>query len=249
MKNDVGQNSIFDTLILEYTGLFKILNPHSPKFHNINFFKLAAKFELIILTSILFMLIISIYYSSNDLYGFFTYVLLFVGFFDMTLNHFYLIKYSEEIWDFMRIININFLSTEIPKKDTFKAERLKYKLATTITMIMASVICISWVFSPLFRQENKLTIHFRNNVTHNYRITPINLILSITDEFYNQHYELFYAFDSIGIIFICHVSTLFDFIVITMCISIECQLKSIGNSYSAFTFVNKIHATSKQFFI
>lgn len=249
MNHNDGQNSIFNTLILEYTGLFNMLNPHSPKFHNINFFKLAAKFQLVILTSILFMLFISLYYSLNNFHLFFAYIFLCVAFFDMALNHYYLIKYSEEIWDFMRITNIHFLSTEIPKKETFKAERLKYKIATIITVILSSIICTSWLFSPLFRRENKMIIHFRNNVTQNYRFTPINLMLPITDEFYNQHYELFYTFDAIGIIFICHVSVLFDLTVITMCINIECRLKFIGNSYSALAFVNNIYSTSKQPFI
>lgn len=240
-----GQNSVVDTLILEYMGLIKILNPHVPKFYDVNLFKLGAKIEILILNLTLIFAAFSIYYSLNDVNTFIPYLMLLVAWADLVLNHFYLIKHSDKIWDLMRITNINFLYSKMSTKENmFKAERFKYKMATTISLILIFIICISWIILPLFLRNDYLTIHFKNEL-YNYRRTPINYILPITNEYFNKHSNVFYAVETIMIICAGHISIFFDFSVITMCTSIECQLQAVANFYSTFRFVDD-HTTSKQ---
>lgn len=234
---DDEHNSIVNTQMLEFTGLSTILNPHSPTLYGIHIFKLAAKIEVFILFVSLLMLIFSIYYSTNNVYGFVSYVMLFVGLFGLCLNHFYLIKCSDAIWNCMSVMNINFLSFENPRKQTLKLGKLKYKIASYITLFSCIFICTSWMFSPLLQQNTFLTMKFKNTI-HNYRLTPMQFILPISDEFYNKHYTLFYIFDMI-VVFCCnHVAVLFDLTVITICTCIESQLQYIAKSYSTFLFVD-----------
>lgn len=241
-----GQNSIVDTLILEYMGLFKILNPHVLKLYDINLYKLGAKIEIIILSITLIFATFSIYYSLNDVNVFIPYLMLLVAWADLGLNHLYLIKYSDTIWDLMRITNINFLYSKISTKENmFNAQRFKYKMATTISLTLIFVICISWIILPLFLRDDYLIVNFKNELYH-YHCTPINYILPINDDFFNKHSNVFYAIETIMIVCAGHISIFFDFSVITMCTSIECQLKAVGNLYSTFSFADA-HATSKQY--
>lgn len=242
---DVVKYSIFDTLTLEFIGFFKILNPNFPKFHDINLYKLTAKVEIILLSITVILSTISMYYSSNDINVFVQYLMLMVAYGDFALNHFYLIKNSNAIWDLMRVTNVNFLHYNPFSKKTFMAERFKHKLATTVTIIAVSTICICWIILPLFMPNNYLTINFKNQLYH-YRCTAINYILPITDEFYNEHSNVFYAIETIMIISASHIAIFFDIAIITMCISIECQLKAISNSYSTFVFMNK-HALNNNY--
>lgn len=241
---DNERNSVIETLVLKYIGLFKILNPHVPKFYDINLFKLVAKIEIFILSLTLILATFSIYYSLNDLNVFIPHLMLLVAWADLGLNHLYLIKYSDIIWDLLLVTNIHFLYSKTPTKETFKAERFKYKMATTITLSLIFVICISWIILPLFLRDEYLTISFKNEL-YRYHCTPINYILPITDEFFNKHSNVFYAVEAIMIICAGHISIFFDFSVITMCTSIECQLKAIANLYSTFMFMEK-HTMSKQ---
>lgn len=235
---DDGHNTIVDTLLLEYTGIFKILNPHVKKFHDINPFKVATKIELYFLNVTLIMTIISIYYSLNNINIFVSYIMLSVAYSGFSFNYYYLLKNSDAIWNILRVSNIDFMYFNIPNRKTFRAERFKYKLATTVSLIMMVAVCISWIIMPLFVRHSYLTIQFKNNL-YNYRCSSMNLLLPVTENFYNKYYNVFYIFEVLMIIFGCHSSIFFDFTIITMCISIECQLKAIANSYRKLVIVEK----------
>lgn len=234
---DDDQNLIVNTQMLEFTGLLTILNPNSPKLYGIKIFKLAAKIELFFLTVSLVMLIFSIYYSKNNGKEFVSYIMLFVALFGLSLNHFYIIKCSDAIWNCMRVMNIDFVSCENLKKENLKLRMFKYKIASIITLLSCIFICTSWMFSPLFQQNSFLTINFRNTI-YDYRLTPMQFILPISDELYNKNYTVIYVFDVI-VVFCCnHVAVLFDLTVITLCTCIQSQLQYIAESYSTFVFVD-----------
>lgn len=229
-----GKNAIIDIQIVKYIGLFKILNPHGPKLYNINIFKLVAKIEIFFLTVALIMIMFSMYYTSNDANRFIFYLMLLVGMFDLSLNHFYVIKNSDAIWDFMSVMKIDFLSLK-----TIKLKNLKYKLATSISLVSCFFMGIAWIFLPFYlQQDNYLTITFKNDI-NNYRYTPLNLITPVTEELYDKYFSVFYVFDVIIVICCIHIAIFYDFIVLTTCICIECQLKIIANSYSTFAYMDR----------
>lgn len=243
---DGVQNSIVETLLLEYIGVFKILNPHVLKFYKISCFEVATKFQMSIGYVTLIMLVISVYYAINDVNMAASYVMLVVIFFSFNFSYHYLLNNSNEVWNLLRVMNINFLYFKTPSTEMFKAERFKHKMATTVSLILMINICISWLIMPLSQRDSYISIIFKNESYH-YDCTPLNLILPISDTFYNKHSFLFYIFDAISVICGCHISLFLDFIVITICISIECQLKSIANSYSTLFMENS--TMSKYFFV
>lgn len=224
--------------MIKYNGLFQILNAARDfKFYNIYVFKLSAIIEISFFIVSLFMFVISIYFSSNNPNELVSYIIKFVVFFGLTLNHIYLIKNSDAIWDCMRVMNTDFISNHTPRKETFEVERLKYEIATTFTLMSYLFINLSWLLTPIFQRDNCLTVNF-DNLKYEYRCTPFNILILVQEEFQNiLYYYIIYVFETLSIIFGCHVSLLFDFIVITMCTSIECQLQSIANSYSTCIIV------------
>lgn len=239
---DGGQNSIVDTNILDYIGLFRSLNPYVPKTYNIILIKIASKIEIYIMNLTIIMTIFSIYYSLNDIYVTLPYLMLLVMFSCINFNYYYILKNSNAIWDVLRVTNINFLNSNTSGKKTFKAERFRYKFVTTITFILVILSGSVWLIFPILQNDKYFTINIKNNLYH-YSFTPMNFILPVSDEFYNKYLYVFYIFDSLSGICISHLSLMYDFIVITICISIECQLKSIAKSYSTL-FMEK-QTTSK----
>lgn len=236
---DNGQCSIVNTDVVKYLGLFKMLNPQTPKYYNINIFTLFAKIEVFVLVLAEIMLIFSMYYSLSDINLFVNYLMLFIAFFDMSINLFFLIKYSDNIWNCMHVTYMNFLSYNNSRRKIFVDERSKFNLATSITLIVWILVGISWICMPIiFLKHEYLTVNIKNNTLY-YRITPFNLIMPISDDFFNKHYNVIYLFDSLVVMCCTHISIVFDSIVFTMCISIQCQLKSIGESYTNFVSENE----------
>lgn len=228
-----GQNAIINVRIVEYIGFFKTLNPHGPKIYDINVYKTIAKIEIFFLIVALVMAIFSMYYTLTDANPFFFYLMVVIGIFDFSLNHICVIKYSDAIWDFMSVTKLDFLSFK-----TFKYEKLKYKMATTISLISCFFIGVAWILLPInLQRDNYLTIHYKNDSYH-YHYTSLNFITPVTTEFYNQNYVYFYIFDSVVVFCCLHTLIFYDFIVLTMCICIECQLSSIANAFSKFNYLD-----------
>lgn len=229
-----GQDFIVNIQIVEYIGLFKTLNPHGPKIYDVNIYKTIAKVEILFLTVALVMGIFSMYYTLNDANPFFFYLMVVVGIFDFSLNHIYVIKYSDAIWDFMSVTKLDFLSFK-----TLKFEKFKYKMATTISLMSCLFIGVAWILLPfILQQDSYLTIHYKNDSYH-YHYTSLNFITPVTTEFYNKNYVYFYIFDSIVVFCCLHTLIFYDFIVLTMCICIECQLSRIANAFSEFDYADK----------
>lgn len=239
-----GQKSIVNSQTLKYIGVFKFLNPQSPKIYDINIYKLIAKIELLFSTLSLILTTFSIYYSSYDMNLCVPYIFYFVSIFEKSLFQYYIIKYSDNIWDFMHVINKNFIVFNNPIKEPFSTEPSKYKIAMRTTLYIWVFVSITWIFTPLVQQKNYRVIHFRNNI-YNYHYSVFNFIIPITDKIYNEYFIIIYVIEAIVMICFIHMAILYDSIVITSCISIEYQLQRIANSYSAFKFVGR-HVKSKQ---
>lgn len=245
MENDT--HSIVDTQMVEYTGLFYILNSKARKIYNINILKMIAKIELFILCISAFMFCFSMYYSTNDINSFFNYLMMVVSFCGMSLNQFYLIRNSDAIWDFLRATKVGFLSFNTPARETIGVERFKYKTVTTITLIWWFFVNMTWIISPAFQHDSWFIVNYKNS-TYQYHFTPMNFIIPVTDGFYNSHYYAIYAFDETVALTTFHVTILFDFLIITSCMSMQCQFRRIGDWYSNFIFFQYKCETGKGYF-
>lgn len=135
---DDRRQSIVNMQMVEYTGLFKILNPHSSKFYGINVLKVITKVDLFVLILSFLICTVSLHYSTgtNDLNIFMSSLMFFIASFGLGLNQFYLIKYSDAIWECMRVIYVGFLSFDTSMKDSSKLKKFKYK--TSLNTIIFS---------------------------------------------------------------------------------------------------------------
>lgn len=229
---------------LKYIGVFKFLNPQSPKIYDINIYKLIAKIELFFSTFSLILTSFSIYYSSYDMNLCVPYIFYFVSIFEKSLFQYCIIKYSDNIWDFMHVTYKNFIFFNSPIKEQFSTEPSKYKTAMRTTLYIWVLVSITWIFTPLIQQKNYRTVNFKN-IIYNYRYSVFNFIIPITDEIYNKYFIIIYVIEAVVMICFIHMAIVYDSIVITSCISVEYQLQRIASSYSAFTFVEN-HVKSKQ---
>lgn len=105
---NIRRNSIVYTHIVEYTGLFTILNPNVHTLYDINISKLIVSVEFFILGASKCMLAFSMYYSINNVKSFVNYFMLFVAFLGMSINQFYVINNSDVIFDLLNIKTLNF---------------------------------------------------------------------------------------------------------------------------------------------
>lgn len=244
---EAEQNALVNTQLVEYTGLFGILNSNRTIVYGLDIFQLLVKVQLCYFFITLFSLMSSMYYCSKDLNIVLPYLLIFVLILTLSLFNFHLIEYSDNIWSYMLVKNNAFLSFSTPNEVLLKSERSKYKTSTIVVLILWTIVFLAWVCSPFLQLNSYRSINI-NNMTYHYHFTPLNSIFPVTDYIFNKYFILIYFLEAIAVFFCCHSLVLFTFLIFTICISVECQLKRIASLYSTFNFMER-HINSKQYLL
>jgi len=95
-----------------------------------------------------------------------------------------------------------------------------------------SSIILYWSLSAILDSNSYLKIESKDAI-FNYRSNTIGLIFPVTDTFYNKHFYVFFITETIFLIFWAEIEWVFDILMISVCICIEYQLKTIADSYSS----------------
>jgi len=230
LKND---HSIVNLQFMKITGFYQLLisSSHSLKLFNINIYKIVFIVQISILFAATMVGFYSIYSCMNDVNQMIHYIIIIYATYLAIFKYYFIIKNLKTIWDCMRMISINFLSHDHHTKEIFKIARKRSSTIIFISLSLWSCVVLYWSLSAIFSHNSFIKIKFKDGV-YKYRSSALGFIFPISDTFYNKYFTVFYTFESLVLIMWGHMMWGFDILMISVCISIKYQLKTIAESYS-----------------
>jgi len=232
MNFNDDQNYILNLKLMKITGLYQLISPRTSKYFGFNLYKVVAAAEVMAGLLSMFMLILSSYYCRDDTNELMKHIMGVMATFFSTLKIFWLSNNSKRIWSNIDMTSINFLTYPSHKKEIFQNGRTKSILITIFFVIFWATVCFSWCVDPSLHKDVYFNVKFKDEIRQ-FRYNTINYIYPISDEFYNIHFLYFYVVEVIQLTIWCHGFISYDTFVISLCISIEYQLKTISASYTS----------------
>lgn len=228
--NDDETNYIINLKLMKMTGFYHLISPRAPKYYGFNVYKVAAAIEVMTGVFSIIMLFLSSYYYLDDTNELMSHFMLVVAIFFSTLKIFWVSKNSETIWNNIDMTCINFLSYTGHKKEILKKARAKSISTTILFVILWSSVTVAWSISPFFIKGVNLNVKFKDKIRR-FRYNSLNYVYPISEEFYNGHFLYFYVVEMLQVVFWGHGTVAYDTFVISICITIAFQLKTIAASY------------------
>lgn len=225
------QNYIIHIRLMKITGLYKLLDSKTPKLYGYNIFKLGSILTILYLMLINIMYCMSIYYSRYDFTEVVKYISIFVATFYSMIKLCYLIKNSDAFFELLSFASIHFFSyCAYTESALIKVRKTSKIVSNTFTFIWIAIIMV-WMLSPIMMKNNYMNVKTHNGTYEQYRYNMLNIIFPVTTKFYNDNFFVFYAIESILLIIYGYVMVIYDFLVVSACITIIYQLKLIRSSY------------------
>jgi len=231
------EHSIINLQFMKITGLYQLMIPSDGlRLFNINIYKIAFIIQILVLTFGTIMAFYTIYIFINDVNQIFNYSIMIFSTNFAIFKYYFIIKNAKITWNFLQnMMSTNFLCYKHHTKEIFKIGRTRSSNIILISFGLWSSIALYWSLSAILNNKNYLQIKFEDGV-HNYRSNAVGLVYPVTDTFYNKYFYLFYMIETIILIFWGQMMWVFDILMISVCIIIEYQLKTIADSYRSLGF-------------
>jgi len=243
---------IMNIKLMKLTGLYQLLNPDTPKFFGCNIFKLGGTLGAVFLILTFLMCNLSIYYSLNDFTEAVKYFMLIIATVFAFTKMSFIVLNSNALWNLICFTSIDYLTYRGQQKYMLIfARKLSISISNIFTLSWIVVISV-WVLFPIIIKDNFMNVKSKDDTFSQYRYNMLNLIFPVSAKFYNNNFIVFYLLESIALISYGYSMVVFDNLVVSLCITITYQLKSIALSYSTLGYDNidiDVKSTSKFYFL
>lgn len=248
MDKDDQQNHLISLRFMKVTGLYQLIDPRTPKHYGLNLYEVGAAVEF----AITLVMISTLFYSSsyyvqdtNELMSHFMCALAVVF---ASIKLFYVRKNARSIWNCLEMTSFGFLSHEFHDRRSLRKDRSRSISVSSVFIVLWSFVVIAWCLSPFFFQDVYMTIESNGHVRR-LRYNSLNIVYPVTEQFYNDNFLVFYFLDSIQIAIWGHVTILYDSFVVSMCIAIISQLRTIAESYNRMSFKRETANGESEYYI
>lgn len=236
MGPENGKCYIINLHLMKITGLYQLLNPNTSKLFGVNFYKLSGSISVLYLSLVMVMCNISVYYSLSDFAEVVKYLMLIIATLFALIKMYFIIRNSDALWEFVGFTSIDLLPYGGHQRAILvDARSISIRVSKIITSVWVAVITI-WILSPIIINGNYINVKSNNGTYNRYRYNMLNLLFPVSDEFYNENFKLFYLLETVALLFYGYSMMSFDYLVISMCITITYQLKTIAMSYSTLGY-------------
>uniref|UniRef100_A0A2S2R1M8 Uncharacterized protein n=1 Tax=Sipha flava TaxID=143950 RepID=A0A2S2R1M8_9HEMI len=235
MDDDDHQNYIINLRLMKLTGFYQLINPNTSKYYGYSPYKVVATIEIMFGVFSVSVLILSSYYylyNTNELMNHF---MLAVAIFFSTFKLFCVSRNSELIWDCMDMTSVQFLSYTGHRRDALRTARAKSITLSILFLLLWGSVTVAWCLSPFIVDGVYLDVEINGKVRQ-YRYNSLNYVYPVGERFYNDHFLAFYAVEMLQVVSWGHATIAYDTFVISMCIAIQFQLKTIADSYSTLCY-------------
>lgn len=245
MDEDNEQNYIINVRLMKLIGFYQLLNPKTPtKLFGYNVFRLVGKMSLLYIVLMIVACIISIYYALYDSEAVINYTMIIVVNCLALFKLYFIIRNANVLWDLMSVTFIDFLPYSGHYKSILiRARALSTKTSTIVSLCWLAVISV-WILTPITIQGNYMLVKSKDLQSYSrYRCNVANLIYPVTDEFFNDNFGVFYLLETVLSIVYGYAMMAFDFLIISMGLTIIYQIKMVALSYSSLDGHNNIIKT------
>jgi len=231
---------IINMKLMKLTGLYQLLDPNTVKLFGYNIFKLGGILVIVYLAFVLLASSMSIHYLY-DFTAIVKYILTIVAMLFAMIKMYFIIRNSDLLWEFIGFTSIHFLSFDDHRKNILINARTISLTATNTFTIHWIFISAVYIFPSIIVEDNYIKIKSENETYNEFRYNVINLKYPVTAEFYNNNFLMFNLIEILTILFYFHSMIIYDYLIISMCIAITYQLKTISLSYSELGY-NDVYA-------
>jgi len=223
--------SIFNEKLLTLTGLIQILNPKTIKIRGWNIFHILLGFGLVLPTSITS---VSIFFGLchwiKDIFAVDLYLTYMIHHFYSCCKMMFIFYYSTKLWECFKISGLNFGMYPRYNRQIFQNW---WKRSTRIywaIIIASAAVWLTWFSYPLIFDNSVVKIKTNNGSWDVYKLSILNLYFFVSDRTYNKYYNIFYCLEVIVLSEFMLCEILFNFILVTMSMTISCQFERISDA-------------------
>ncbi|CAI6347113.1 unnamed protein product [Macrosiphum euphorbiae] len=240
------EHSIINLKFMKITGFYQLIRPSDGlKLFNVNIYMIAFIVHIFILILALIIGLYSTYFCINDVNQIFNYSIMNFSNTFAIFKCYFIIKNAKTIWNFTHMMSTNFISFKNHTKELYKIGRTKSSTLMIISIGLWSSTVLYWSLYAILNSNSYLKIETEGGI-FSYRSNTIGLIYPVTDTFFNKYFYVFFIIETIFLMFWAEIMWVFDILIISVCICIEYQLKTIADSYSSLGLNHNESTGNKQ---
>lgn len=234
MEPKCDEEYIFNLKLARLVGINRILDPNTTKLFGYNAMHIIIVFFVLFVSTSSMLCPIGLYYLTNDVTAFIFYLGCVINLLLSCYKIINVLYYSEDLWKCIEITSIKFISYKGNNMSIMKNWRLRSIRVSYIcfTIVFAAWFC--WSLSPCAFKKTTIKIKNLDGSYNYYRMNIFNIYLLVSDETYNNHFNIFYFIEIINGVCFFYFTIIYDILMITMCFAISCQLEAI---YKSFKFL------------
>jgi len=237
MISDYTKTSyIINIQLMKLIGFYQLLHPNATNIFGCTISKLGGYISVLFLILTILMCNMSIYHSRYDFAVVVRYIMIMFAQFFTMIKMMYVITKSDVLWKFISFTSIDFLSYSGHQKYILINARTKSIKISNIFTVFWIVFVALLILPPIIIEDNYLNVKSKDNTLNQYRYSVLNLLFSVSIQFYNDNFNIFYLFEAISLTIYGYSKIIFDCMVISFCITISFQLKMIASSYKTLGY-------------
>jgi len=228
------KNFVFNIRLAKLICLYQILDPGTLQFRGKIVYHIVFAFIVLYMTVISITLNVSgVYYFTNNT--------------DISMENFWLaesslfiiyktwivVNHSNDIWNCLSVTWYDFTSYGLKNRRILDKWRLRSVWSTTMLAVTYWMTAVIYLGSSLIFNNNIIPIKNNDGSISNYRQNIINWYVFVSDETFNAHYYAFYFVEAFFIINTAFLSVAFEFLLISLCLAICCQLEIVGSAFES----------------
>lgn len=233
--------------LMKIIGLHQLLRPGGPKTYGLNTFGWVAVAETVWLVAVLCVLIISAYYAFDSVNKFVEYAQMIVMDAMAIFIQYRMVRYSDTLWTCLQWTRTDCLSYGRHRTRTLDVSRAKSKSLSLVACTFTVLIVLLWDLGPFFNWGQFTEIRFKGTDTPTrYRMNILNFIFPIANEYsYDSYFAATYLVEFVTLVVWSHVTITFDVLIISLCVAVADQLKTVADSFAELSAVRESSVSSK----
>lgn len=228
---------IINIQLMKIIGFYQLLDPNATAIYGCKICKLGGYISVLFLILDILMCNISIYHSRYDFAVVVRYIMIMFAQIFTMIKILFVITKSDVIWKLISFTSIDFLSYSGHQKCILMNARTKsIRISNIFTMFWIVFVALLVVPPIIINDNNYLNIKSKDSTLNQYRYNVLNLLFSVSTQFYNDNFNVFYLFETMSLTLHGYSMVIFDCMLISFCITISFQLKMIASSYKTLGY-------------
>lgn len=215
----------------------QLLNSSSTKIFGYNVYNLLNTILVSFFVITLILNLICSYRLTNDIIAFVYCAGVCINFSLSCYKFLNILYYSKAVWKFIDSISGNFLLYSHYNRNIFLDWWRHSITILYIYNIIHFIVDFLWIISPLVQNDTVLKIRHLDGSYTKHRMNIYNLFLTVSEETYNNHYNMFFLLEVIITWCFYYFSTIFDSIMIIICCELSSQLDIICDGIKSLGYL------------